>query len=134
MVHSNRDNTPCILVVGDMEATGSFVKRVLKAEGYDVLMVRNSIEALTLAIDFPGGIDLLVVDNKVKKFHNGSELATCFSILRPETQVVLVADGDFPEGPQSIPGMDPSWELLPRAFTRDQLLDVVENAVIQLVV
>jgi DNA-binding response OmpR family regulator len=94
-----------------------WVKEFLAREGFKVLTARNSVEALVLAADYPFAIDVLVTGAGMKVHQNGMELAECFRILRPETQVLIPSDRPLGDGFES--------GRLPKDFTRSQLISAV---------
>ncbi len=117
MEYSPWAQQPCIMFVDGNSDLRSWVKDFLEAEGFKVLTARNSVEALVLAADYPLAIDVLVADSELKTCHNGVELAECFRVLRPETQVLLAYD--LP----AVAGVE--WQRLPKEFTRSQLIAAV---------
>jgi DNA-binding response OmpR family regulator len=107
----------CIMFVDGNADLRSWVKDFLEAESFKVLTARNSVEALVLAADYPFSIDVLIADAEMKIHQNGVELADCFRILRPETQVLLVG------GRSAADALE--WERLPKSFTRSGLITAV---------
>src|SRR3954467_8292551 len=106
---------PCILIVDESASTRNSVKHILESEGYEVLVARHGIEALVLAADFPRPIDILLSDAAVKAAYNGVEIAACFHILRPETQIVLTSDKSYFEED----GSDHcDWEILHKPLSK----------------
>ena len=120
MVFSGRDQTPCILFVDDKDSLRTFVKKILEAEGYQVITTSNSVEALVLATDFPDSIDLLLTNMDMKIFHNGMELISCFNILRPETNILIMSESNLPENYSDL-------NFLPKPFSKYELIQAVKS-------
>jgi two-component system, cell cycle sensor histidine kinase and response regulator CckA len=79
-----------ILLVEDEDALRELAAEVLLTAGYNVLAARNGQEALTLAEQHPGRIDLLLAD-VVMPHMGGRELAERLKPLRPEARVLFVS-------------------------------------------
>ena len=56
------ETVPTVLVVDDTPQISYMVASVLKTEGFSVLTANNATDAIRLARNHPGGIDLLVSD------------------------------------------------------------------------
>src|SRR5262249_29471442 len=66
MSSSSRGMLETILVVEDHSALLKFVKHVLEDAGYTVIAAASPKEALRLEAEFPGTIDLLLSDVRMK--------------------------------------------------------------------
>ncbi|MEO7425168.1 MAG: hypothetical protein ABI036_08270 [Fibrobacteria bacterium] len=64
----------------------------LRTVGIDVLEAKTCVEALLLALDFPGRIELLFTALELRKYCNGPELAECLKASRPEMRIVYLAE------------------------------------------
>ena len=111
-----------VLVVEDEEVVRGFIKHSLEENGYVVLTARNSVEALHLGASYYGPIDVLLMDVAMKIFQNGMELASCFSLMRPETNVILTSGSGLPE---EFSDFVQTWSFLPKPFSQWQLLKIV---------
>ena len=74
-----------ILVVDDDVAVRQVTARILEREGYRVLQAGEGGEALRLAREHAGLLDLLLTD-VVMPGMNGRELGERLAVLRPETR------------------------------------------------
>ena len=74
-----------ILVVEDEEIVRELVCEVLEQQGYHVLCAANGREALKMAEEYSGGIDLLLTDVIMPQM-NGHELAALLVARRPGPQ------------------------------------------------
>lgn len=96
--HSGRKVTPLdnsrgnetILVVDDEEALRTVVGDLLTNLGYHVLSTSNGEDALALAAEYPGKIDLLLTDVMMEPI-SGPALAEALSRTRPEMKVVFIS-------------------------------------------
>lgn len=73
----NEHRARLVLVVDDEPSVLNFIKHILEGIGCVVLTSQNSIEALILASEYQGRIDLLLTDVQMKVHRNGMELASC---------------------------------------------------------
>lgn len=88
MEHSR--GTETILVVDDEESLRTVVGDLLAHLGYNVLSTSNGDDALALAADYPGKIDLLLTDVVMEPI-SGPALADALSRTRPEMKVVFIS-------------------------------------------
>jgi two-component system cell cycle sensor histidine kinase/response regulator CckA len=84
-----------ILVVEDEDAVRDFAVRALRQYGYTVLSARRGEEALLIAAEHPGSIDLVLTDVIMPRT-SGPGLITRFQELRPAARVVYMSG--FSEG------------------------------------
>jgi two-component system, cell cycle sensor histidine kinase and response regulator CckA len=82
--------TETVLLVEDEELVRMMLVEVLKAADYNVLDARHGADALELAAQHKGPIDLLVTDMTMPGF-SGSELARRLSVPRPDMQVLFIS-------------------------------------------
>ncbi len=87
---SHPRGTETILVAEDDEAVRALVLRILRQCGYTVLEAADGREALDLAQEYPGRIDLLVTD-VVMPGMSGVELADGLGRIRPRLAVLYVS-------------------------------------------
>jgi two-component system cell cycle sensor histidine kinase/response regulator CckA len=108
-----------VLVVEDEEIVRVLVCDVLEQQGYHVLCAADGREALDMAKEFAGAIDVLITD-VVMPHMNGQELAETLSFFRPEMKVLFVSGYSGNDLGDS--GMlDPQIELLQKPFTPHEL-------------
>lgn len=79
-----------ILVVEDEEIVRELVREVLDQQGYHVLCAANGRDALKLADEYAGKIDLLLTDVVMPQM-NGHELVALAMARRPDLKVLYVS-------------------------------------------
>jgi PAS domain S-box-containing protein len=82
--------TETVLLVEDEEVVRNLARRILRDSGYDVIEAGSGEEALRLAGECLGRIDLLLTD-VVMPGMNGRELADRLAQIRPGTRVVFMS-------------------------------------------
>jgi CheY-like chemotaxis protein len=109
-----------ILVVEDEDVVRQLICAVLEDAGYEVLGAGVPSEALRLATDFPGTIDLLVTDVVMPEMH-GPAVAGLLLLSRPEMKVLYVSG--YSENDISDQGViDPNLDVLQKPFTQQVLM------------
>ena len=89
-IPSPRTGEETILLVEDEPEVRSLVERVLKMQGYTVLVAANADEALAVSQRFRGEIAIMVSD-VVMPGISGKQLADCLAASRPETKVLFMS-------------------------------------------
>jgi len=84
------DGSETVLVVEDETMVRTLAVKLLRRRGYDVLAVRSGEEALDLASQHEGSIDLLLTD-VVMPGMNGAELAAILGRQRPQMKVLFAS-------------------------------------------
>ena len=79
-----------VLIVEDQQAVRRLVTRILQARGYRVLEAADGAEALSIASQHSGDIDLLLTD-VVMPGIDGRTLSAQLRELRPELKVLLMS-------------------------------------------
>jgi CheY-like chemotaxis protein len=79
-----------VLVVEDAPAVRAVMRQVLKRQGYTVLDAPDGAEALRLAAEHTGPIQLLLTD-LVMPVLGGRQLTEQLTELRPETKVLFTS-------------------------------------------
>ncbi len=102
-----------VLLVDDESGLRASCRQMLAAEGYTVLEADNGFEALILAAQRSGEVDLLLTDVALP-WISGARLATAFEQLWPGVPVMYLADDANPSNSQIRPGA---------AIVAKQLLD-----------
>jgi PAS domain S-box-containing protein len=82
--------TETILLVEDADPVRALAREVLHRSGYTILEARHGLEALVVAEQFQGKIDLLVTDVVMPQM-GGPELARLLRAARPETKVLYLS-------------------------------------------
>jgi two-component system, cell cycle sensor histidine kinase and response regulator CckA len=79
-----------VLLVEDDDAVRSLAKRALEASGFAVVEAADGAEAVRIADEEAGSIDVVVTDLTLPRL-NGEKLATRIRASRPNTGVVLMS-------------------------------------------
>lgn len=82
--------TETVLLVEDEDAVRNLAKLVLSSGGYSVLEARDGEEALRVAAEHPGAIQLLVTDLVMPRLA-GRQLAEMLSRSRPALKILLMS-------------------------------------------
>jgi len=114
-------HTGTILVVEDEELLRSLVRRILERAGFTVIAAVDGEEALVLAADHTGPLDLLLTDVVLPGI-NGKMVAEGITALRPGTPVLFMS-GYTEDAIVHHGVLDDGIEFLEKPFTRQDLLD-----------
>ena len=99
-----QQGTETLLLVEDEEAVRALVRNVLKERGYRVMEASRGQDALELAEQYWGQIDLLVTDVVMPQM-SGRELARRLANLHPQIKVLYISgyadNADWYQGPNS---------------------------------
>jgi CheY-like chemotaxis protein len=114
-----------VLVADDDEASRTFVKRVLGAEGYRVLEAADGDSALESGRGSPEPADLLIVDVVMPGLRS-AELAALLRERNPDLQVLFISGftGDVLLEQGILPD---HLEFMPKPFTAPTLLHKVRH-------
>jgi len=113
----------CILLAEDEGALRRLARRVLEAQGYNVIEASNAEEAYALAQRVPGRVRLLVTD-LVMTGDSGRELARRLLASWPDTRVLYVSGySDASTAGQ----IEPEAHFLQKPFTPDALVRKVRE-------
>jgi CheY-like chemotaxis protein len=82
--------TETVLVVEDEEMVRRLARKVLTRHGYKVLEACNGEEALSLAAQHPGSIDLLLTDTVMPKL-SGREVTSQLVRTHPHLKVIFIS-------------------------------------------
>ncbi|MGA7910702.1 MAG: response regulator, partial [Candidatus Dormiibacterota bacterium] len=114
-----------VLVVEDSDDFREIVDRILSQNGYEVLVAANGPDALEMARQYAGHIDLLLTDMIMPRML-GTELAPRLVESRPDLRVLYMSG--FAE-PGLRPGaVAPEVALLDKPFTEPTLLARVRQS------
>jgi PAS domain S-box-containing protein len=114
--------TETILVADDDDSIRDLVSTILEEQGYRVVEARDGVEALRLADEHGGKIDLLVSDFLMPGM-NGRELADRFREEHPRTAVMHMSG--FVDS--SIGSLGPSEPFLAKPFSPSELIRLVRE-------
>ncbi len=125
MTPNETERQTTILLAEDEQAVGAFIAAALSSCGFHVLNATGGSQALEMAREHKGEIDLLLSDIRMPEM-TGSELAKEIRKLRPETKILLMS-GYTPED-----SLEPDWNFLPKPFTVELLLNMVKRSLEQI--
>lgn len=118
--HSRASRVLTILVVDDDPSVGALARDILGSAGYLVLFTDDPIEAIQLARQRPGDIDLLLVD-VLMPLMDGRELARRVLDLRPKVKVLLMSGFEMS-------GLrDAGWPFIAKPFGITALIEKIEE-------
>lgn len=120
-------STPVVLVTCQEEALRRHIEAILIADGYDVLLARNSIEALLVGAEYQGRIHALITNIELGAFQNGVELASCFHLLRPEARILFTSTLKIPDHPIPLEVVNGNVSFLKTPFSGARLLASLET-------
>ena len=114
-----------ILIVDDQEIVRKLVRVALKGSVDAVFLEANdAAEALKIAREHRGPIDLLLSDVVMPGRMNGTEMAAQLSHARPETKVFLMS-GYTPEAVT----MKPDWHFIQKPFAALEIRETIVNVI-----
>ena len=116
-----------ILVCDDDETVRSLVRAMLSSSGFRVLVASSGQEALSVAAEYGGSIDLLVTDVVMPRM-NGFQLAQEMAAARPGVPVLYMSG--YP-GRATSPGGGQVTHFIAKPFRRAELLRSVREAMNQ---
>lgn len=112
--------TETVLVVEDSDDLREIVDRILSKSGYQVMVAANGPDALKMAHDFNGHIDLVLTDLIMPQML-GSELAPRLVESRPDLRVLYMS-GFAQPALGNVGALAPEVELIDKPFTEPALL------------
>ena len=115
-----------ILLVDSDTAVRKFAANVLGEQGYNIVASERAEEALQFAHDYGGPIHLLVSEISLPGT-SGPENAERISALRPGMRVLFVSPRDESDA-RRLGFCGEDADFLQKPFTRESLLDAVQNA------
>ena len=107
-----------ILVVDDEEPLRTVIGDLLSQRGYHILSTSNGPNALALAKEYPGKIDLLLTDVEMEPL-SGPALAEALTRIRPEMKVVYISGYPATLAPDGT--LKPGTVLVNKPFTMKML-------------
>jgi CheY-like chemotaxis protein len=109
-----------ILVVDDDEGVSSFARDTLGSAGYLVRSTADPVQAIRMAKDLEGEIDLLLVD-VVMPLMDGRELARRVVELRPKIKVLLMS------GYEMAALKEARWPFIAKPFGVTELIEKIDD-------
>ncbi len=119
-----KESSATLLVVEDDEAIAKMVCAVLENSGHVVLHSTGGEEALGIAKNYRGKIDLMLSDIILKGKMDGLELARRFAQLRPDTKMLFMSGYS---DALNRAGVSTGTKLLEKPFTNDELRERVRQ-------
>jgi two-component system, cell cycle sensor histidine kinase and response regulator CckA len=117
--------TETILLVEDEHALRASVERGLRHQGYTVLVASHGGEALRIAAEYDGAIDLLLTDLHMPGM-DGRDLASRLRSMRSATRAVFMSGSSGPREPsQDADRFDRGF--IPKPFAIDDLARLVRE-------
>jgi two-component system, cell cycle sensor histidine kinase and response regulator CckA len=116
-----------VLVVEDERAVRSLASRILQCRGYNVIEASDGNEALQMAREFAGGIDLLLTD-VVMPGMNGKELVSQMKEIRPGIKSLFIS-GYTNDAIVNHGILDPDVNFLQKPFTVEDLMRKVHETI-----
>ncbi len=113
------------LLVEDDVAVRAVVRRTLEEGGYTVLEAHGAGEAVRLAENHPGPIDLLITD-LIMPETSGRDLAQTLTALRPSIRVLYMS-GYSDNAVLGRGILSPDMDFIAKPFTQDRFLDKVRQ-------
>lgn len=114
-----------VILVEDQDTVRRVICDMLRAGGYRVLPARLPAEALTLAREFEGTIDLLITDVILPQM-SGPELASAITSTHSETKVLFMS-GYVEQSIGEHAGLAADAAFIQKPFTPDALLRKVRE-------
>ena len=125
---ADQRGTERILVVEDEPALREPIRRLLEGAGYQVLVSKNVDEAIQIATQHNGALDLLLTDVVMPKM-SGPQLAEHLHQFCPQMKVLYMSG--YPEPRQSDSVVASEVDIIRKPFTKEQLLgrlrEVLDN-------
>jgi len=113
-----------VLLVEDQESVRLLLRGHLTGAGYNVLEAPGRQEAIRIATEHAGTIDLLISDVRMPD-GSGLEVAQTVAKQRPETGIILIS-GYVQELMDGLEDLPCAARFLPKPFTRDELLQTAK--------
>jgi len=123
-VITSRRGSETILLVEDDEQLRTLACMLLRRSHYKVLEARNAGEALLIAEQHPGPIELLVT-GVVMKLLSGAQLAERLNALRPALRVLFMSG--YPDEVVTLHGLPAGGDFLAKPISPDGLLGKVRE-------
>jgi two-component system cell cycle sensor histidine kinase/response regulator CckA len=117
--------TETVLLTEDEQDVREIAREFLESGGYKVIEAKNGREAITIAAEHRGKIDLLVTD-MVMPGMTGQELAVHLQQEHPGLSVVFMS-GYSEHAATEMANADPSVRLLTKPFSRSAILRTVRE-------
>jgi len=114
-----------ILIADDEPTIRTYLRAILRVEGFQLLEAGDGIEALQKIEQRGDGVDLLVTDVRMPRM-DGVALAHAVTETYPGTPVLYISGYPFSVEEHRLRHAN-MCAFLPKPFTRQQLLEAVRN-------
>jgi two-component system cell cycle sensor histidine kinase/response regulator CckA len=114
-----------VLLIDDDDQVRGMCRSFLVEIGFRVLDAGDGLEALLLAVQWKGSIDLVITDVVMPKM-GGAELGRVFREIWPEVNVLYMSGSPKEIVSQELP---PDCPFLPKPFAFDDLVSAVLRCV-----
>jgi DNA-binding NtrC family response regulator len=111
-----------ILVVDDVDVVLRLAVDVLQNAKFNVLQAASGADALNIAANHQGPIDLLLSDVKMPGM-SGPSLGTALKLTRPDLHVMFMSG--FPGGDLLV--LNYGWSYIEKPFVASKLLEMVND-------
>ncbi len=111
-----------ILVVDDTSLLLKAVVAILKKANYSILQANSGRQALEVAANHPGHIDLLLSDVQMPVM-SGPELGEALQVTRPDIRLMFMSG--FAGGSLLI--LNYGWAFIEKPFVRAKLLEMINS-------
>lgn len=120
-----QENLETILLVEDHLTLLELLKQILERAGFTVLSAANAKDARALEAGYPGAIDLLLSDVRMRGM-SGPDLAVALKERRPQMRVVLMSG--YPGG--ALLALNYGWRYLQKPFKPSLLVHTVREVLL----
>jgi two-component system cell cycle sensor histidine kinase/response regulator CckA len=122
MAETTKKTLETILVVDDVDLVLGLVVMLLKDANFNVLQANSGAQALKVAAEYPGKIDLLLSDVKMPQM-SGPALGTALKLTRKDIHVMFMSA--FPGGDLLV--LNYGWSYIEKPFVKTTLLEMVNT-------
>ncbi len=117
------EGTPAtVLLVEDHAALLKLVKQILENANFTVIPASNAKHAMQVEAEFPGTIDLLLSDVRMRGM-SGPELAKMLKERRPQMRVMLMSG--YPGGALLV--LNYGWHYIEKPFVPSALVSKIKD-------
>jgi two-component system, cell cycle sensor histidine kinase and response regulator CckA len=118
-----RGTSETILLVEDHTALLKLVKQILEDANFTVIPASNAKQAIQIEAEFPGTIDLLLSDVRMRGM-SGPNLARRLKERRPQMRVMLMSG--YPGGALLV--LNYGWHYIEKPFVPSALVSKIKDA------
>jgi PAS domain S-box-containing protein len=119
---------PVVLLAEDEEVLREFANLILRKHGFHVLTARDGLEALKIAEQYDGQVDILFTDVVMPRM-NGTELYKRFVEKHPRTPVIFTSG--YPRSILVESGLDAraAYDFLQKPYTTQTLVEKIREVI-----